>query len=305
MRNIMLKKICTFTLLISGLIVQNSFSQTISIHQMALSDTLSVVNSLFVVHSQSSISAPTVPLQGHHDEHHHDGLHFAHPLFTESVSPDTKFRFDYNYQNITGDVKRSGLILGGEYAFDRSFSIEVGLPYEFLNTGMEATASRIGNMEVSFKFANFAYEDAGLLLGYGLEVGLPTGNDASAIGSDHRIEWAPFLNAGLKKGAWEWVGFATFEIPTNQKPGEEIETELELNASVLYNISERWEGLLELNGSSPLSGGEESPIWFFSPGFKLAPLPNEHLKAGVGVQIPLSADSEQELGLIGSLFYHF
>lgn len=301
----MLKKICTFVLLITVLFVQKSFSQAISMHRMAATDSLWDANLNHIISSQRTNSAHTVRLQRRHDEHHHEGLHFAHPLFTESVSPDTKFRFDYNYQNMAGNVKRNGLVLGGEYAFDRSFSIEVGLPYEFLNPGMGGTNSRVGNMEVSFKFANYAFEDSGLLLGYGLEFGLPTGRDRLGIGSDHILEVAPFLNAGLKKGAWEWVGFATFGIPTNQNPGEGIETELELNASALYHVSERWQGLLELNGSSPLSGGEEAPAWFLSPGFKLAPLQNEHLKAGVGVQIPLSKDQEQKLGLIGSLFYHF
>lgn len=248
-------------------------------------------------------------LLGYHPEahdHKHEGLHFSHPLFTESISPDTKLRFDYGHQYLKGKDRQSQLIVGGEYAFNRVFSIEVGLPYGFINPSIGNSTSRIGNMEVSLKFANYAFEHSGVLLGYGMEFGLPTGNEHVGIGSSHVLELAPFFNAGLQKGNWEWTGFTTFGIPTRQHTGQEFETEFELNMAYLYNINPRVQALIELNGSSIISGemaGKES-LYFLSPGFKVAPLSNEHFIIGAGVGLPISHNADTHYRALFSLFYH-
>ena len=239
-------------------------------------------------------------------DHEHEGLHFSHPLFTESISPDTKLRFDYGYQYLKGKNRQSQLVAGGEYAFNRVFSIEVGLPYGFVNPSTGSSTSRIGNMEVSLKFANYAFEQSGILLGYGMEFGLPTGNEQAGIGSNHILELAPFFNAGLKKGNWEWTGFTTFGIPTRQPPGQEFETEFELNMASLYHINPRIQALIELNGSSVISGemaGKES-LYFLSPGFKIAPFPDEHIIAGLGLGLPVSQDAGTHFRTLFSIFYH-
>lgn len=108
------------------------------------------------------------PGEGPEEAHHsHGGLHFTHPLVTESVSPDTKVRFDHQYFEFPdGDLEHSG-VLEGEYAFTRSFSIEAGVPYSY-------SATEFGNAELLFKFANYAFEAAGISLGYGLEFVFPT-----------------------------------------------------------------------------------------------------------------------------------
>ncbi|MDX1579693.1 MAG: hypothetical protein R3266_14500, partial [Gemmatimonadota bacterium] len=102
--------------------------------------------------------------------HIHDGLHFTHPMIAESVTPDRKLRLDYQYFEFPDGDTESSSVLEGEWAFRRSFSIEAGIPYSY-------TASEFGNLEVLFKFANYAFEDAGLLLGYGLELGVPTNGE--------------------------------------------------------------------------------------------------------------------------------
>lgn len=99
--------------------------------------------------------------------HTHEGLHFSHPLLTESVSPDTKVRVDHQYVDFEGGFRENAGFLEGEYAFHRSFSIEVGLPYSY-------TEGALGNFSANLKFANYAFEGAGLLLGYGVELSAPT-----------------------------------------------------------------------------------------------------------------------------------
>ena len=239
------------------------------------------------------------------DEHEHGhGLHFAHPLYTESISPDTKIRANSGREWETeGDAWE--LELEGEYAFHRSFSIEVGIPYVILKPTDVSSTSGAGNLEVLFKFANFAFEEQGLLLGYGVQFGVPTGDAAKGIGSDHIWEVAPVLNLGYKRGAFELVGFTIFGIPFGQESGEEVETEFTYNGSVLMHASPQLQLLVELNGNTVLSGEERgTTLVRLSPGVKVAPSRAVPLFIGVGATLPLT-ESELDAGALVSLFYHF
>lgn len=235
----------------------------------------------------------------------HEKFEFDHPLYTESISPDTKIRVNYDYQSMVENVKTNTLTIGGEYAFSRIFSIETEFPYSAINTSGGGSSSHTGNWDISFKFANFEFQRYGVLLGYGIDFSLPTGNDQVGIGSNHIFEVAPFLDAGLKKGRWEWIAFSTFGIPTHQSAGENVTTELELNASSLYHVNQRLQALLELNESSTLSGQGEKTAVYLSPGIKVAPIRDEHLVIGVGTQIPVTANPQQKTNILGSVFYHF
>ncbi len=93
------------------------------------------------------------------------------------------------------------------------------VPYGWLDPETGSSTGNLGNLEVALKFANFAFEDVGLLLGYGLELGLPTGSDTKGIGSGLLWELAPFLNVGLKQGRFEAVAWTIFGIPVNQRDG--------------------------------------------------------------------------------------
>lgn len=113
------------------------------------------------------------------------------------------------------------------------------------------------------------------------------------------------MNAGLKQQNWELVGFAIFGIPTNQDEGEEIETELGIRVSSLYHFSERFQGLLELDGESVMSGEEAGEAeWNLTPGIKFAPLADMNFKIGLGVRVPLSDDNEFDVQGLLNLFYH-
>lgn len=267
---------------------------------------LSVCSLIFIV----IFSARSLSAQEQQHEHppgeagHHEGLHFSHPLIAESVSPDTKIRIDYAFVKLD-DATKNTFLFEGEYAFHRSFSIEAGVPFATLDPGEGSRMSNFGNAEVGFKFANFAFEDRGLLLGYGIELGLPTGNDDKGIGSDHVFEFEPFLNIGYKREGIEVVSFATFGIPTNQEDEEEVETEFSYNLASLYHVNPRLQLLMELDGEAVLSGDEAGQSeWHLTPGLKVAPA-NSDLFIGFGVRIPLSGNRELDAQALMSLFYHF
>ena len=55
-------------------------------------------------------------------------------------------------------------------------------------------------------------------------------------GQENIWEIEPFLNFGVMSGDWEIVGWTRFGIPTNQDPGEEVETEFHYDFSTLYHF---------------------------------------------------------------------
>jgi hypothetical protein len=240
----------------------------------------------------------------HRDDGHSHGRHFSHPIFTESVSPDTKVRFDFG-REWEADGMVSELEVEVEYAFDPAFSIEIVGPYAFVSPDLAPNESGVGNVELALKFANFAFAERGLLLGYGLELGMPTGDEAKGIGSGHIWEIEPFLGIGFMTGNWELVNRTRFGIPVNQDAGEEVETELHYDFSALYHFSPRVQGLLELNGGVGLSGDEAGQgIVALSPGIKVAPFAGHPLFVGLAGSFPLG-DEELDARLKLALFYHF
>ncbi len=239
----------------------------------------------------------------------HDELHFSHPLIAESPSPDTKVRLNYLFLDVDEGGEKSNeheISFEGEYAFSPSFSIEVGVPYAIVDPNDAASMDHLGNIDVGFKFANFAFSDHGVLLGYGIEFILPTGNEESGIGNDHLVEIEPFFNIGYKRDALEVVAFTSFGVPINQDQGEEVETEMGYNLSFLYHVSARVSGLLEFDGGTVLSGEEDGhTVINITPGVKVKPTDNDNFELGAGVSFPLTANREFDVRAIFSAFYHF
>jgi len=247
-----------------------------------------------------------------HSSHSHDGtLHFSHPLVAESPSPDTKLRFDYFFANAPGEegeagAKRHTTRIEGEYAFTPSFSIEVDLPYTFLDPDEGQSMDRLDNAEVGIKYANFAFAEHGLLLGGGIEFALPTGNEDKGIGSDHVLEIEPFLDFGYKYDLLEIVGFTSFGLPQNENGEDEADVEVGWNLSTLYHISPKVQALLEFDGEH-VYGGEEDGVNIVNvtPGIKIRPFDSSDLQVGIGVSLPLTDDKEFHARPILSVFYHF
>lgn len=130
------------------------------------------------------------------DETHEHTLHFSHPLVAESVSPDTKLRLDYGYRDLNGEETEYTVGVAAEYAFTPSVSVEAGIPYSL-------TDAAFGFTHVALKFANYAFQDAGVSLGYGIGFGLPTSGSSPDThhGDEHGHEEgghaheAPYLSA--------------------------------------------------------------------------------------------------------------
>jgi len=257
------------------------------------------------------------------EEHSHSnrGLHFSHPLITESPSPDTKFRVDYIFLDVDGEIedeelgeegegpskfKENTIVLEFEYAFTRNISIEADIPYTFHNVDGGSNENNFNNIEVALKLATFIFEQYGVLLGGGIEFGLPTGDDHKGIGSDNILEIEPFLSFGYKLDNFELVSFLSLGFPVNQKGDQDEGEELGYNVSMLYHITDYLEGLIEFDGETVLSGEEEGEsVLNMDPGIKIAPFNNKDIKIGVGAGFPLTRDEEFKYRIVASLFYHF
>lgn len=258
---------------------------------------------------------------------HHHGLHFAHPMIAESVTPDTKIRLDHRYFDFTASDENSGL-LEAEYAFHRSMSLEFGLPFSY-------TESEPGNLEAILKFANYAFEDAGLLLGYGAGLSFPTageapeheahadatglraavqpaprlhtgGGVAGSLGSD-AWELSPFVNLGFQSGDLELVGWALLGVPFGHDQAEpEISTTLSYSLSGLYRASDRFQAILELDGAGGVNGnvvGED--VLNLAPGAKFRLVSGQPLWLGASYGIPLTDHETFGSRFQASAFLHF
>ena len=243
--------------------------------------------------------------------HHHEALHFSHPLITESPSPDTKVRVDYFFaHNITAEdfeeAELTTIRFEAEYAFTPWLSVEINTPYSFINPDGAPRHDRLDTVDIGLKYANFTFADQGLLLGGGIEFGLPTGSEEKGIGSDHILDFEPFLDFGWKVDDLETIGFLSFGIPLNQGPVNEANLELGWNLSLLYHLTDRIMPMLEFNGTRVFGGAEGGfDMVNITPGIKVQPMENPNLQVGFGVSLPLTDDRESDLQTVLSVFWHF
>ena len=265
---------------------------------------IGMVTTALLMAISTAADAQTHPHPAGTSHDHHHGLQFAHPLFAESVSPDTELRLHFGHAS-EHEADESEVEVEVGYALGRSLSLEIGLPYVVVASGPGGSESNIANLELTLRFANFVFEKHGVLLGYGLGVGFPSGNSVKGIGSDHIWEVAPFLSMGFQRGRFEFVGHSLLGLTTNQHDGEALEREFHYDVSSLYRFSNRMQGLVELNGEMAIGGHEAGEgVVAISPGIKVAPVPNRALFIGLGASFPLN---EEKLGprLRVSTFYHF
>jgi len=243
--------------------------------------------------------------QDHADHDHHHGLHFSHPLVTESPSPDTKLRVDYSLS--AGEmVDLHTFRLEAEYAFAPGLSIEADIPFTSLEPDAGERLSRLDNIEVGLKYANSSLAEHGLLLGGGVAFGLPTGNDELGIGSSHVVEVEPYADFGYMRDRLEVVGFLSAGLPQNVGNEDEADVELGWNLSILYHATAAIEALVEVNGDRVYGGEEDgfSPA-YLSPGIKLRPKAGTGLQVGAALSIPVTDAREFDSRPIVSAFYHF
>lgn len=207
---------------------------------------------IFLILLVSAVSEPIS--HAHEDEPEKTvSLHFSHPLIAESPSPDKKVRLDYFFLDVDGEVQDEELGEEGEgpskftentinleleYAFSRNISIEADIPFTFLNPDQGDNVSHFNNIEVGLKLASFILAEYGILVGGGIEFGLPTGDDSKGIGSDNIFEIEPFLSFGYKHRRLEIISFLSLGFPVNQNKNQDEGDELGYNLAMLLHATD-------------------------------------------------------------------
>ena len=260
---------------------------------------------------------PTIAEEGHdhqrdHDPHAHhshtDPLHFLHPMVTESPLPENEARLEFSFANLAGGEGEEFTLTGTvEVAPVRWFSVEFSAPLTHLNPEVDSSETRLGDLGLGFKLACFAFEEHGILLSVGLELGLPTGNEERGIGNDHVLEIEPWVGIGYKRGRFEWIARVGVGFPTNQNGEREADAELEWATSFLFHIIDhRLAALVEIDGLRVF--GEEEDGFdsvAITPGIRFFPFDNPDLGMGVGVRLPLTDDRDSHVQTLVTMFFHF
>lgn len=239
------------------------------------------------------------------DDHHHAPVHFSHPLFTESPSPDTKLRLDYLRAPLAHDLSENTLRVEGEYAFSQNMSIEANIPFSSVSSGGVRT-SAVGSGEIALKLASFVAAEHGVLLGGGIGFGVPTGNDDKGIGSGHLVEVEPYVDLGYMHEKMEFVSFASYSFTTRRKAGEEDEKSFGVAASLLYHLDPRFESLVEVETRRLVNAeGSDAQIVNAGVGVKYHVNRIRALVVGIGGRIPVTTQREFQSEIIVSALYHF
>jgi len=230
----------------------------------------------------------------------------AHPLIAESPTPDTELRFEYLFvdkQNADEHIVNPE----GELAIASWASIEVDAPYVFRDSKVGAgSEDNFGVAEIALKLAHGLSQSA--LIGGGLELGLPTGNDTKEIGSDNELVIEPFIDFGVKFKTFEVITFLGFGVPINQQSAEEREAkdlELEYNVAFAYWFVPSTRFILEFDGESVVIGDDNKGVVNLTVGFIGAPSGDVPLEIGGGISFPITADKEFDNRLIFSVLYQF
>ncbi len=235
-----------------------------------------------------------------------DYLEFSHPIFTESISPDTKIRFNYVNTKVDSAMYSHGFDLEMEYSPVPAFSLHLDIPYTILKPKGESALSHLEDVELALKFANFAFAKHKVLVGYGVNFGFPTGSDRKDIGSSHLFSIDPFFNGGIMWRRWEWTTYFTFNIPTHQLPQENIQTGLESRLTALYHLNPHWQLLAELGNTKQIGHFTASEKNYdIAEGIKYRPDPEKPWILALGVREPLGTNTEFKYQGMFSLFYHF
>ena len=235
-----------------------------------------------------------------------DGIpDLAHPLIAESPTPDTELRFEYIVIN-TATADEIEVNPEGELALMPGVSIEVDVPYKFRDPSDGGSSkSNLDVTEIALKLAKGF--DSRSLIGGGLELGLPTGDDGKNIGSNNELVVKPFLDVGMISGLFEFIGFLGFEFPFNEDVSKRSEKDLglEYNLALTYWFVDRVRGIFELDGELVAVGEDNEAILNASWGFIGSPIQGVPLEVGVGLSIPVTRDRDFDRRGVISFLYQF
>jgi hypothetical protein len=170
----------------------------------------------------------------------------------ESVLPQTRVYFNYNYFNNVGaslgapgtgfDVHRE--TFGAEYAMaDNTMSIGLRLPILIQDGNVRGgSIDGIGDLSMVFKWAGLRDPDSGSAFGGGLVITAPTGRDLTLDDDTHRNPWfiQPYIGGQYNAESFYFLMFTAVIIPTESQ----LPTLFTNDIGVGYRIYQNCDGAL-------------------------------------------------------------
>lgn len=219
-------------------------------------------------------------------------LNFPRPLYTEKAFPE-------NEMIVSSRVETDGSS-ENRWIYSRRFgsrsSVELTVPYVNLDTGSPGHWQQgVGDIAVAFKRQLGFNAARGYIVSAAAELGLPTGNKDNGIGAGHAT-LETFLAAGKELPREFFVqGRAIYAMPLD---GSEREAALQVALGRSMPLGGTLTGrlftpMVEVLGARTLARGEKL-LWDWVPQFQITLNQRQHVRASVGVRLPLTDSAHRD-----------
>jgi mono/diheme cytochrome c family protein len=212
-------------------------------------------------------------------------MNFPLPLYTEKAFPE--------YESVIKTfIDKDGatetkLIYAQRIGARNQF--EVVLPYVNLNTGVpNRWKNGFGDMAVAYKRVLSHSLEKGYILSAVAELGLPTGNKDTGIGSGHAT-FESFLAGGKTLPKDYFVQSRLIYVMPLDGSDREVglQTAFGRTISVGSLYGRQISPMIELLGTRTLAKGEKI-VWDWAPQMQVTLNQRQHLRVGFGVKLPLT-----------------
>lgn len=220
-------------------------------------------------------------------------MELSEPAFTSDPTTGTQIKAGHIFLD-EEDGKSHTAELELELAIAPWASVELTVPYTFQNPDAGRSYRNLDGMEIALKLANYRFAESGVVLGAGLEIELPTGEDRKDIGSNNEINLEPYIAVGVKSGNFEVISTLNVGIPANQSTGDRDAVDLEIgfNTALTYHAAQQHSVFMELDGETVVRGEDDELVINGTAGVLWRPFDDPDIVIGAGASIPLSEDEE-------------
>ena len=225
-------------------------------------------------------------------------LNLPRAFFTEKAFPENEAVWSTSFSRHDGRSISNSLIY--ERRFGARNQIEVVVPLDFSRDSTGPWTRGIGDVAFAFKRAIYASLDAGRIAAAGVELIVPTGNEANGLGNGYAV-FEPFAMWGqmLPKNSYLQM-HGGFEFPTDTTNGTReayLRTAIGTTFAQDRGFGRAWSPQVEVLWARPKDGASE---WDIVPQVQITLSKLQHVMVAAGVRVPLS--ERQERGTQGLVY---
>ncbi len=224
-------------------------------------------------------------------------MNFPRALMTEKAFPEdeTVITSGFNVQRAPG--------ITNELAFEKRYGkrnqLEVAIPFSFDHAGA-GWLGGVGDIAIGWKRVLFSSVQSGTILSAQGEVVLPTGNRARGFGSG-TTTFGTFVSFGQSLPANSFLqmqGGADLPVNTDKAPQSVfLRTALGKSFSDNHGLGRMWSPMIEAVASRDLMDGARTD-WDVVPQFQVTVSRREHIRANLGVRVPVTNTGERPVQLM-------